>query len=117
MRILWELRHPNILTFFGVAFVRKDGEELMCMVTELCTGSLDIYIGTDKKKQEALDKGMPELTDGLLFTMMRDSAAGLAFMHSRKLIHRDLKVRVIAVAIARYVFGNSSSGYSSLRVW
>jgi serine/threonine protein kinase len=93
MRILWELRHPNILTFFGVAFVRKANEELMCMVTELCAGSLDMYIGTAEKKQEALERGMPELTDALLLKMLKDSAAGIAFMHERRLIHRDLKVR------------------------
>jgi hypothetical protein len=86
MKILWELRHPNILTFFGIAFVRERGEELMCFVTELCAGSLDIYIGSKRKHEIGIRKGMPELTDELILRIVKDVAAGLAFMREQHLI-------------------------------
>ena len=64
----------------------------MCLVTELCIASLDVYIGSGKKYNEAVAKGMPEWSEAMFTKMMRDTAAALAFMHSKTVIHRDLKV-------------------------
>ena len=52
----------------------------MCFVTELCTGSLDIYIGSKRKREAALRSGMPQLTDEVILSIVKDIAAGLAFM-------------------------------------
>jgi hypothetical protein len=93
--ILWELRHPNILQLFGVAFVRERCEELMALVTELCLGSLDVYICTPLRRQQAIEGGMPDLTNNTLLRLMKESAAALAFMHGKGVIHRDLKVRLL----------------------
>jgi hypothetical protein len=52
----------------------------MCFVTELCAGSLDIYIGSKRKREAAIKNGMPELTDETILRVVKDVAAGLAFM-------------------------------------
>jgi hypothetical protein len=84
MNILWELRHPNVLLFYGASFVRREHRELLCLVTELCLGSCDVYISTDKKREEGIKRGMPELTNDLFNLLMKETADGLAFMHSKQ---------------------------------
>ena len=74
-QILRDFRHPNIITFYGMAFVREKGNEIMCLVTELCAGSLDIYIGSTKKKEMAIARGMPEMTQSLLMKVSSHPAA------------------------------------------
>ena len=64
----------------------------MCLVTELCIGSLEVYIGSDKKRDAAVEAGMPHFTHELLIKWMRDTASGMAFMHERGVVHRDIKV-------------------------
>jgi serine/threonine protein kinase len=135
-----ELRHPSILLFYGATFVRREARELVCIVTELCTGSLDYYLqkhantsavthtisggssgsgggggsgsssssssssssgtsyrpprgstdttATASSEEEGAVKSMPDLTNALLVRLMTEIAAGLAFMHSRGVIHR-----------------------------
>jgi serine/threonine protein kinase len=83
----------NILHFFGVAFVRLQHEEFMCLVTELCISSLDVYVGPEKLKQkeQAIAKGLPVMSEAVLRKILVDIASGLSFMHSKTVIHRDLK--------------------------
>jgi serine/threonine protein kinase len=133
-----ELRHPSILLFYGATFVRREARELVCIVTELCTGSLDHYLqkhantsalthtisggssgsgggggsgsgsssssssgtsyrpprgstdttATASSEEEGAVTSMPDLTGPLLVRLMTETAAGLAFMHSRGVIHR-----------------------------
>jgi serine/threonine protein kinase len=122
IELLWELRHPNILLTYGVAFVRERQEESVCLVSEQCRGSLDVYIRRGKQQQQPLsqqgtanrsnysswsssaegvsncDMSMPVLTADMLVRLMEETAAGLAFMHERRVIHRDLKPHNIFIA-------------------
>jgi hypothetical protein len=97
IKILWSLRHPNVLMLYGSTFTKDTvtGEELMYIVTELCLGSLDVYVGNNAAHQaklmESYRSGMPPLTNHLLLGLLRGVASALAFMHSKKVIHRDLK--------------------------
>jgi serine/threonine protein kinase len=91
MYLLWDLKHPNILKFIGVAVVRERGQEFMSLVTELCIGSLDVYTSGERKQREAIENGMPELTDDLVLNFVLGIAAGLAFIHNKPAVHRDLK--------------------------
>jgi serine/threonine protein kinase len=98
MKILWELRHPNTLTFYGTSFVRRKGADQMCLVTELCAGSLEVYLGSAKKLQGAIAAGMPDFTNELAVSWMKDTACGLEFMHSKGVVHRDMKPHNIFLA-------------------
>ena len=92
MTILWGLRHPHLLDFFGVAFMKKDHEEFMCLVTELCVCSLELYVGSAKKRLDAISKGLLEPMDvEVLRHILIQVATGLAFMHRKLVVHRDLK--------------------------
>jgi serine/threonine protein kinase len=106
-KLLWDLHHPYIIHFFGLCVIRRNQLEQLFLVTELCTGSLDMYIEKDTKKKkkanmqkrgsESLklskvdDSELPELTDDLFWKWMRQTAEGMAFMHSKRVVHRDLK--------------------------
>ena len=87
MHILWNLRHPNLLHFFGVAFAKIHQQSFMLLVTELCTYSLDIYTGdTEKKAQAVAVGGLPPMSPAVLRKIVQDVASGLAFMHSKSVI-------------------------------
>jgi serine/threonine protein kinase len=124
-KILWDMHHPNIIHFFGLCIIRRNQLEQLFLVTELCTGSLDLYIdkkkptgrdrnvkgkrdsGTEKKRDSLKrskvdDTALPELTEELFWHWTRQIAEGMAFMHSKRVVHRDLK--------PHNIFWNSDSG-------
>eukprot|EP00053_Salpingoeca_punica_P017909 m.173603 g.173603 ORF g.173603 m.173603 type:complete len:872 (+) comp17316_c0_seq2:241-2856(+) len=78
--ILCECKHPNIITFLG-ACVRKD-QCYMC--TEFAVfGSLykQLY-----EKREEMSYGFPTVRRWSI-----EIASGMAFLHSKQILHRDLK--------------------------
>jgi hypothetical protein len=46
-RLLWGLRHPQIITTYGIATALRDGMHCIYFVSELCVGSLDEYLSYD----------------------------------------------------------------------
>jgi serine/threonine protein kinase len=85
------------LLFYGGCFAEEEaGRERICLVTELCVGSLDVYIKVDSqysskggaeaghsKSISDLSAAPLELTTDRLLRLMEETLAGLAFMHSR----------------------------------
>jgi serine/threonine protein kinase len=94
INILWELRQPNILCLYGGCFDDVVASGKVCLVTELCKGSLLRYI---TKKGRGAD--MPSHTDELILQFAAEVLAGLEFMHARGIIHRDLKPDNILVSM------------------
>jgi serine/threonine protein kinase len=108
----------SILLFYGGCFAEHEaGRERICLVTELCKGSLDIYIKFDKSSKGGarsagsgaaghnqkrsvsnLVEEPAELTEDRLLRLMEETLGGLAFMHSRGVIHRDLTPENILVS-------------------
>ena len=73
-----ELSHPNIVALKGVC--RKP--PVFCLVMEYCPKSLyDVIQNTRIAAPLALD-------------WARQVTAGMEYLHSRNVIHRDLKVRL-----------------------
>jgi len=71
-----DLRHPNIIQYFGAAISKTT----VCIVMELATnGSLGDAIKDHK------------LTVAAKFRMGHDVASGMLFLHTSHVIHRDLK--------------------------
>ncbi len=78
VKMLLQLRHPNVVQFYGVSFANDD----CYLVTEYCErGSLFDFL-QDKSNQ---------LPYHLQLRMGADAARGLDFLHSRNTIHRDMK--------------------------
>jgi serine/threonine protein kinase len=94
INILWELRQPNILNLFGACFDEVETAGKVCLVTELCKGSMLRYI-TGRGRGE----DMPVLNDELIYQFMEEVLAALCFMHARGIIHRDLKPDNILISM------------------
>jgi len=75
---LKELNHPNLVQFFGMFELRNE----MYIVTEYIPG------GTVRSNIQK-DKG--DISWAARVKMANDVASAISFLHSRKMIHRDIK--------------------------
>jgi len=79
--------------------LRLTSSEFEYLALEKCEGSLEqviqLMLGTDKKLENLFSK--EELTDELLIELIKDSLAGLEFLHSINIVHRDLKPQNILI--------------------
>ncbi|VDN04826.1 unnamed protein product [Thelazia callipaeda] len=80
VRMLRNLRHENIVRFYGVA---NKQEPLMIVMEFVKEGSLDSYL---QKKGSTLQMPTKML-------MISDGAEGLTYLHSLNIMHRDLAAR------------------------
>jgi serine/threonine protein kinase len=92
-RLLWELRHERVLLFHGMSIKRSSLSTQIYLVTELCVGSLDCYLGQGRKLMDLGKAGakLPTYSRSYFWQWMLEVAEGMAFLHSRKVLHRDLK--------------------------
>uniref|UniRef100_A0A1I7UXK7 Tyrosine-protein kinase n=1 Tax=Caenorhabditis tropicalis TaxID=1561998 RepID=A0A1I7UXK7_9PELO len=84
-RIMRRLEHKNVLRTYGVSVLR----EPLYLMSELCTnGALREYLKDNQKTITLADK----------LNFVLGSARGVEYIHSQKIIHRDLAVRNILLA-------------------
>ncbi|KAK1218791.1 hypothetical protein PQX77_018501 [Marasmius sp. AFHP31] len=78
--ILWkQLRHPNLLPFIGMYYL-DEGRNQLCLISPwMDRGDLTRY----------LKNTLRENVDHL--SLAYDIAAGLSYLHSKKIVHGDLK--------------------------
>jgi tRNA A-37 threonylcarbamoyl transferase component Bud32 len=85
VKMLLQLRHPNVVQFYGVSFATDD----CYLVTEYCErGSLYDFLQDKSNK----------LPYQLQLRMAKDAACGLDFLHQKNTIHRDMKSGNLLVA-------------------
>ena len=78
--LLVHLHHPRVIKFYGVALV----DDYVYMVSELCRGSLTQLL------EQANASGVLLPID-LLLSLSVGIARGIEFLHSRGVVHRDIK--------------------------
>ncbi|KAF7655048.1 hypothetical protein LDENG_00061670 [Lucifuga dentata] len=84
-RLLSELQHPAILTFYH-SFLHKHA---FCIVTEFCQdGDLDVKLEEVREAGNTLSE--IQVIDWLVQLLL-----GLHYMHERRILHRDLKAKNI----------------------
>ncbi|XP_013163491.1 PREDICTED: serine/threonine-protein kinase 10 [Papilio xuthus] len=104
--ILSECRHPNVVELHEAYFI----DNKLWMLLEYCDGG-------------ALDSVMAELEKGLneaqIAYVCREMCRGLQFLHSRRVIHRDLKAGNVLATMTGGVkladFGVSAKNKSTLQ--
>jgi len=80
-----QINHPNVVKFFGTLIVNSSS---LGIVMELCDRSLDDLIRNIKTQGTHLD----EL---FIWNAVGEIASAMSFIHSVKLMHRDLKPKNI----------------------
>jgi serine/threonine protein kinase len=81
VKIMRNLRHPNIVEFLGATFET----DRMCIVTEFLPG------GSLEDVLEDLERRGKKLSPGRVIQIAKDVARGLNWLHHKGIIHRDLK--------------------------
>lgn len=76
------IHHPNCVELYGMSST-PDGKPVLVM--DLCDGNLADYT-TDRR-----EKGYPELSNSEKRRIILEIAKGIAYMHSKGLVHRDIK--------------------------
>jgi len=74
-----KLRHPHIVLFMGACIKPPD---LFIVTKFMANGSV----------RELLDKKEVSIEHKHIRRMSVDSCKGMSYLHSRKIIHRDLKI-------------------------
>ncbi|PIK52021.1 putative serine/threonine-protein kinase Nek6 [Apostichopus japonicus] len=86
-RILSQLRHPHIVTFFDSFFEEQQDLTSLCIVQDFCDGgSLDAKIEAHKIKNKRFDEG--KIMQWFIQLVM-----AVQYIHSLKILHRDLKTQ------------------------
>lgn len=88
-----KLRHPNILTLYHYF----EDSERVYLVMELCSRG-EIYSLLRKRRENSEDSFAGVLSENEARIIFRDVVAGLKFLHSRGIIHRDLKLSNILLS-------------------
>lgn len=84
-RLMSTLRHPNVVQFLGIAYLRNS--QLPALIMERLLTSLHDFIAPDGRPPP---RYFP-LT--LKVSILHNVSCGLAYLHGRSVIHRDLSAR------------------------
>ena len=87
--LLREMHHPNLVVCYGVVSGDILRQIPRCIVTELCLTSLDTVLHGDASEANKLS-GV-EICPARLLRMCMGIVAAVAYLHARKIVHRDIK--------------------------
>jgi len=86
IRILKKLNHPNIIKLYD--FIRNDEKQKLYLFIDLCVVSLQEMLDSDDKQQQHKTKIFPTWQAHGYFIQL---ISGLEYLHSKFIIHNDIK--------------------------
>ncbi|KAF9256238.1 kinase-like protein [Marasmius fiardii PR-910] len=94
--IVWQqLKHPNVLPFMGIYYLDKAREQLCLVSPWMERGNLTRFL------KEAPSENVDH------YSLAYDVAFGLAYLHSRKIVHGDMKgVNILITPDGRACIGD-----------
>ena len=119
LRIMSSLCHPNITQFLGFCFLDKKATYPALVMERLATNLHSML-----QSEESPNKPI-HIPLGLKFSILRDVACGLAYLHHRAFVHRDLtatnvlltsgmEAKIADLGVAREVISTSPNPSASL---
>ncbi|KAK8897638.1 hypothetical protein M9Y10_015601 [Tritrichomonas musculus] len=86
INIITKLQHPTLLKTIGYSYVNNKGSDFSPIISEYYPNTLDLVFELEKKGIP-----IPGWNDTKKFILIYGIAAGMQFLHSRKILHGDLK--------------------------
>jgi len=94
-KLLADLNHPNVVRFRDAFPSTAEGSDALCIVTELCTGG-DLH--EEIRARREATPAPAYLSERAVIDLFVQLAMALDHVHSRSVLHRDLKTQNIFLA-------------------
>ena len=79
--VMRKCRHQNLVRYYMFNQFKAMGMKILDVIIELCDGTLDDFLQNPSRFNDEITKD----------SIMLDSANGLDYLHTAKIIHKDLK--------------------------
>jgi serine/threonine protein kinase len=91
--ILASLRHPNTVLFYGMAIKSADISRMSPMAAKYAPKEAAYYFVTElcESSLSKVTMGVGEVPGESLWQILNQVASGMNYLHSRHILHRDLK--------------------------
>ena len=97
-QFLKDIEHSNIVRFYGV-YYRSPKARVPMLIMELMRTSLDKWL-TEDPHGVASFEFLPPFSDNLKLRILNEIVQGLAYIHNKDLVHRDLTAKNILILMA-----------------
>ena len=81
VNMLYGLNHKNIVSFFGAIRVTSENVPMYWIATELLSTKLSVFLSEDPQAKD----------QDVKIRIIQGMASGLSYLHSRAILHRDIK--------------------------
>ncbi|XP_052785199.1 uncharacterized protein LOC128220735 [Mya arenaria] len=104
-RTMRDLKHPNVVRYYGASNLKNDKGLKWIMVMELCADTLKGYYCSDSIDREKRIPGLipndhprkKDAVNGMLLHAL-DICKGLEYIHEKGYTHRDMKLENVLIA-------------------